>query len=532
LIRSRIDELVEFSSFLVDIPHRGTRLIGLASLVGMELDVLDDLSARRNEPLPGNSPRLSDVTSALVQFENAVDIALEQEQIEFVLRATSFEHSVYALIGYAGTGKTTTLRAFLHVVFETGMFSPHEVVCCAFTGMAARRIREVTGFWNCKTIHSLLEWNGKQFTRGPGYPLDERLVIVDEAGMINLPLFHALLSALSRDTLLVIVGDPAQLPPIGAGNVFGDLVRARNIPIVELTKIKRQSADSVITLVANEVRRGLHPRSYLSGNYRDFEFIRIENPEIWKLRRMGASNGEVRRLREENNLTILREIVRFAKDALENGLDAGLFQVLSPMKIGILGTQSLNSVLQDVFNPPLPEKVEITKRGLTVREGDRIINLENRDLPSPWPEAVALLEEGGITVGKLVDRCASERFLNGQTGKVVAIFPEDELILAKMEDVVDRYVFFGFEDIARKIDLAYCLTVHKAQGSQYPFVVVPLTASHWFMLNNQWLYTAITRAQQKCILVGEESALRRAATNTETRERLTYLSLLGPPQGE
>ena len=166
LIRSRIDQLVESSSFLIEIHHRGTRLIGLASLVGTELDVLDDLSARRDEPLPGNPPRLSDVMSALVQFENAVDIALEQEQIEFVLRATSFEHSVYALIGYAGAGKTTTLRAFLHVVFETGMFSPHEVVCCAFTGMAARRIWEVTGFWNCKTIHSLLEWNGRQFTRG------------------------------------------------------------------------------------------------------------------------------------------------------------------------------------------------------------------------------------------------------------------------------------------------------------------------------------------------------------------------------
>ncbi len=520
-IRDYLDELM--SSPPENLVSDGER-IGLGRLYLMESSIREKIPLMAQTALP-RMPELSDteMDRLISSFERRQGFTLTQGQRQFLKEVLSFRRRVFGLVGYAGTGKTTVLKALLEILVQkTSLFRPHEVVCCAFTGMAARRLREVTGFPFCHTIHSLLEYRNGAFQRGPDNPLDQRVVILDEASMVNLPLFFSLLSALRGDALFVLVGDPAQLPPIGAGNVFSDLVSTGLLPHVKLTEIKRQSPDSVITLVANEVREGIFPEEYLYDEWADFAWVEVRGENLWRARNRGASKKELDEMRHRNNERIREALLSRVRSLVQRGFSEWEVQVLSPMRIGLLGTTSLNLALREIFNPPDAAKPEVEIRGLKLRLGDKIINLENRDLPALSYRLYEQLQVGDMPLESL---CEPRRILNGQLGRFIAYLPETEQIVARMVDVEDYVVFFDLDDLGRKIDLAYCLTVHKAQGSQYPYVLIPLTTSHWHMLNNQWLYTALTRAYRFCWLIGDRRAFKRAATNTETVRRQTWLSL-------
>ncbi len=454
---------------------------------------------------------VSDVENFISQYEERTKFELSHEQKEIIIKIATEGRMLFSLAGYAGTGKTTVCRVILNLLSRY-YCKDNDIVCCAFTGMASSRIRKATGF-DAFTIHSLLKYQGEnKFEHGPENPLPYKIVVLDEASMVNLQIFYRLARSLRPDTLFILVGDPAQLPPIGAGNVFADALEKSLIPSIKLTKIYRQSEDSVLTLFANTIREGIVPEGVNESNWKDFRFENVE-PHNLIIAKNKCSEKELKLLREENNMAILnriRGLAQYYKDKLEHPIWD--FQVLTPMRMGQLGTENLNLVLQNILNP-LP-KTSLKKHGLEIREGDKVVHLQNKDMPCmDWEE---YLQSGKNFSGK-----EFKRIFNGSVGLITKIDTEEDMFyVVYPERIVIAYHADYIGDI---IEHAFSLTVHKAQGSQYRVVVIPLTNSHFIMLNNKWFYTAITRAEQKVYLIGQKYALKRACTNIESAERKTWL---------
>ena len=307
-----------------------------------------------------------------------------------------------------------------------------------------------------------------------------------------------------------MVGDPAQLPPIGAGNVFGDIIKKDFLSQTTLTTIFRQDKESVLVYFANIIRTGKVPPDYEKG-YKDFAFSLQDIPDYFRLRKE-LPEAEVRQIRDENNEKIRKRILGLASRAAEM-LEHPVwdFQVLSPMKKGILGTETMNVALQEIFNRNGGNS--ISRFGITLKEGDKVVHLKNQDMDSVEYSPKILKEE------KI--KFHRQRIFNGSVGVVKKIDQENEEFFVLYPDRI--LVRYDFDHIRDLIDLAYCLTVHKAQGSQYKYVAIPMSNSHFMMLNNKWFYTAITRAEKKVFLVGQEYAFKRACTNIDTAERMTFL---------
>jgi exodeoxyribonuclease V alpha subunit len=485
--------------------------IGLSAYRYME-DWLRDFFVARSKACKRPTISADVVKEFLDQYESAACIEFASEQREIVLRVATDPIMAFGLAGYAGTGKTTVCRVVLDLL-SRHYAGREDIVCCAFTGMASARLRKTTGY-NAMTIHSLLKYKGEGgFEHGPENPLPYKVVIMDEASMVSLPLFYRLAKALKPATLLLMVGDPAQLPPIGAGNVFGDILAAGLVSAVHLIRIYRQSEGSVLTLFANDIRQGKMPEEVEAPGWRDFAFEKVEPHNIYALKR-DRTERELKLLREENNQAILDRILCLAKE-YKGRLNHPVwdFQVLTPMRIGQLGTEILNTNLQDILNHG---SGGVTKSGITIREGDKVVHLQNRDMQvMPWAKFIGQ--------AKNFESEGFRRVFNGHIGLISKIDPETEqFYVVYPERIVVAYYFDHLGDI---IELAYALTVHKAQGSQYRIVVIPLTNSHFIMLNNKWFYTAITRAEEKVYLVGQSYALRRACTNVEGVRRQTWLGL-------
>ncbi len=474
-------------------------------------------SARCNRPVIAQE----DIVSFLEQYEESIGIELAPEQKEIITRIAAEPRMVFALAGYAGTGKTTICKAILDLLTTRFVDDRDDVICCAFTGMASSRIRKATGY-EAVTIHSLLKYRGEnRFEHGPDNPLPHRVVLLDEASMVSLPLFYRLAKALRPGTLLVMVGDPAQLPPIGAGNVFGDALKNELVPSVHLERIFRQSQESVLALFANEIRQGRVPEGVESGEWSDFRFEKVEKHNIYALKKR-STERELKMYREENNQAILDHILGLARQyAARLDYPVWDFQVLTPMRGGQLGTEIFNTRLQPILNKSGGKTV--TRAGITIQEGDKVVHLQNRDMPvMGWGQ---FLEEE-----KQFEAVEFRRVFNGNVGLVSRIDAEaEQFYVVYPERIVVAYDFDFLGDI---IELAYALTVHKAQGSQYRVVAIPLTNSHFIMLNNKWFYTAITRAEKMVHLVGQEYALKRASTNIQGVSRQTWLSSRALPHGE
>jgi len=421
--------------------------------------------------------------------------------------------SLLFLVGYAGTGKSTTSKTILQLL--NTRYDTKEIITCALSGIAAQRISDTTGFESA-TIQSLLvKHEGSE-----KFPYS--VVLIDEASMINSSLFARVMSKISKKAIVIIVGDDAQLPPIGAGNVLSDVLKLELAPTVKLTKIYRQSEEQAITLIANQIRQAQIPQ--YKQKYEDFAFVDVSIENYYVLKNK-LSQEELKSLRDKNSKEIITEIVYRVVAAIEKARYRltnkqikeylNYFQVITPMKGGILGANNLNKVLQEYFNPN-PKKC--VKRGeLEFRLMDKVVHTKNENMVSWSSEG---FKEG--------EEAHERRIFNGMSGLLFKIDEEEEQVFVfyPNEDIVVRY---EYEELKSHLMLSYALTIHKVQGMEYDIVVIPMSFTHYIMHNTKLIYTAITRAKHKCIVIGESGAFENACRRVDVTQRDTVLSELRAP---
>ena len=378
---------------------------------------------------------------------------------------------ILILSGGPGTGKTFSTRTIVALWKAMGK----SLALASPTGRAAQRLSEMTGK-KAKTIHRLLEFDPKTmgFQRNSDNPIPANAIVVDEASMIDLFLGHSLLKAVALDAQLLLVGDIDQLPSVGPGNVLRDLIASEQVPVVRLTQVFRQAASSMIISNAHRINIGEYPvLESVSGTPR--------TDCLWWLAP-----------EPEQGIQAIQELVGnfIPKWGFDPARDV---QVLCPMTRGVVGTRNLNIVLQQLINPPSPGKAEIVRGGLTLRVGDRVIQKKND---------------------------YNREVFNGDMGVIAAIDLEEQEVTVQF---ADRLVSYDYADMD-EITLAWSVTVHKAQGSEYPVVILPLYMQSYMMLSRNLLYTGLTRAKQLAILVGPKKAIGLAVRQVKDQHRYTLLA--------
>jgi exodeoxyribonuclease V alpha subunit len=445
-------------------PRSGEDLIFLKPLFLAELGVARAVKALAKGPHP--LPSL-DADAAVGWVEGKMGIAFAGSQRAAVRAAVT--NKVMVVTGGPGTGKTTIVRAVLEVFQAKAL----RVLLCAPTGRAAKRLAESTGR-EAKTIHRLLEFDPGigTFRRGRENPLDADLVVVDETSMVDVVLMNRLLQAVPPWACVVFVGDADQLPSVGAGAVLTDLIASGAVTVARLTEVHRQAGGSWIVRAAHAVNRGEIPESAPSGGAGDFYFVEANEP--------AAVVGLVRQMVTE------RIPRKFGLDPFRD------VQVLSPQVRTELGVANLNRELQAALNPGGPGVAEVRRFDTPFRAGDKVMQLKNN-----------------------YDR----EVYNGDIGRVAGIDPDDQTVTVEFDG---RPVEYDFGDLD-ELQLAYCTSIHKSQGSEYPAVVIPVHTQHYTMLQRNLLYTGITRGRKLVALVGSRKALWVAVNAAETRQRYTLL---------
>ena len=427
------------------------------------------------------------ISRAISAFEKSRSITFSPTQRQAI--AGALENGVFVITGGPGTGKTTIINCILDLLSRE-----NETVLCAPTGRAAKRMSEATGA-EAKTIHRLLEYSGEQaaFTRTEENPLEADCVIADETSMIDLSLMRSLLRAIRPGTRLILVGDADQLPSVGAGNVLGDILDSGEVPCARLTDIYRQSGESHIVLNAHLINSGQMP--ILNEKGTDFFFERKT-----ALADAAASITALVTSRLPGYLGY-PEKERLA-------LSVRNIQVLAPSRKGECGVNSLNLRLQEVLNPPAPDKPQFLWGETLFRLGDKVIQTRN-DYRLPWQRRTPFGPEEGAGV------------FNGDVGFITALDPESHTLTVLFDE--DREVGYESGDL-EDLEPAYCLSVHKSQGSEFPVVVMPVTPGPPMLLTRNLLYTALTRAKSLVVLVGTEAVIRRMVENNHVVRRYTTLS--------
>ena len=429
----------------------------------------------------------SQIVKKLSKVEKQASITLDEMQRKAVVEAV--KNGVLVITGGPGTGKTTTINAIIRY-FET---EDMEILLAAPTGRAAKRMTEATG-WEAVTIHRLLELSGvpsddrstAYFERNEENPLEADVIIIDEMSMVDIFLMNALLKAVSVGTRLILVGDINQLPSVGPGCVLKDIIRAGSYPVVQLTRIFRQASQSDIIVNAHKINRGEHVT--LDNKSRDFFFLQRQDPNV-----------------------ILRVVLALVQEKMPRYVDARPtdIQVLTPMRKGSLGVENLNEMLQRYLNPPSPEKNEKeTARG-RFREGDKVMQIKN-NYQIEW--------EARNRYGIAIDKGTG--IFNGDMGIVQQI----DLLAETMEVLFDDYrtVTYSFQ-MLEELELAYAVTIHKSQGSEYPAVVIPLLTGPRMLMNRNLLYTAVTRARSCVTLVGSPETFAQMIDNASEQTRYSGL---------
>ena len=427
----------------------------------------------------------TDVDFEINNFERKHKIKFADSQKEAIIGA--FTDGIEIITGGPGTGKTTIIKAIIDIYENQGM----KVLLAAPTGRAAKRMTESTGR-EAKTIHRLLDITaGESEDEGimeADEPLDGDVIIIDEASMIDIFLMHNLLKAIRMGTRLIIVGDVDQLPSVGAGNVLKDLINSGLIKVVVLKEIFRQGAESLIITNAHRINNGEMP--FLNQKDKDFYFIRNENLDSILNTVLDLAN---RRLPNFNKKWDKRRDI----------------QILSPMKKGILGVINLNEKLQEILNPPSNSKNEKRQGNMVFREGDKVMQTKN-NYSIKW----TLLSNG--------DSVEGEGVFNGDMGFIKSISDDEKIITVVFDD--DKKVIYDSETI-EELELAYAITIHKSQGSEFKVVIIPAFMGSPFLMNRNLLYTGITRAKELVTVVGYPKALQYMVSNINSSERFSSLEL-------
>ena len=425
---------------------------------------------------------------AVADFEKRRGIRFSPNQRDAIVRA--LETGVFVITGGPGTGKTTIINCILEL-----LSGENDVLLCAPTGRAAKRMTEATGA-EAKTIHRLLEYGGEEgaFARNDENPLEADCIIADEASMIDLMLMRSLLRAIQPGTRLILVGDADQLPSVGAGNVLGDILASGAVPCARLTDIYRQSETSRIVMNAHLINRGEMP--LLNEKDTDFFFERRASYADTAQSVLGL---------------VTRRLPAYLGYGKEEASELAVrnIQVLSPARKGECGVNSLNILLQEALNPPSPRKKQLTWGETLFRVGDKVIQTKN-DYRIEWTRETPEGSEDGTGV------------FNGDVGFITDMDPENTTVTVLFDE--EKEVIYEAGDL-ESLEPAYCLSVHKSQGSEFPVVVMPVIGGPPMLLTRNLLYTAMTRARELVVLVGSEDVIRRMVANDHVARRYTTLAL-------
>ena len=423
------------------------------------------------------------------RIQRGTGVELDEKQKEAVREAV--KNGLLIITGGPGTGKTTTINAIIRY-FE---MEDLDICLAAPTGRATKRMTETTGY-EAKTIHRLLELSGGpeqaqenvRFERNAQNPLEADVIIIDEMSMVDIFLMHALLSAVVSGTRLILVGDVNQLPSVGPGSVLKDIISSGCFPVVELVKIFRQASQSDIVVNAHKINQGIPV--VLDNKSRDFFFLKRYDANV-----------------------IISIVITLIQKKLPKYVEASPYeiQVLTPMRKGLLGVERLNSILQQYLNPPEREKKEKEHGQGVFREGDKVMQIKN-NYQLEWE----IRGNYGIPVEKGVG------VFNGDNGIIREINSFAEMMTVEFDE--KRFVEYSFKQLD-ELELAYAITIHKAQGSEYPAVVIPLLQGPRMLMNRNLLYTAVTRARKCVTLVGDEKTFYDMENNRMEQDRYTALDV-------
>lgn len=464
IINTAIEDEIKAKNFVIE-NIQEQECVFLSSIHNIEVSIAKHIKRLKDGALPWG---IIDAKKALPWVETVTKLKLSTSQQEAITKALN--NKITIITGGPGVGKTTIVNSLLKIVLTKNI----KLTLCAPTGRAAKRITETTKR-QAKTIHRLLGFDPKSlsFKHNTNNPLDTDLVVIDEASMIDIALMNNLLKAIPDNAALLLVGDTDQLPSVGPGALLSDMIKSQVIPTVELTEIFRQAGNSKIIINAHRINQGKFPYYDKNANETtDFYLIPAETPED---------------INEKLLEVVTRRIPnRFGMNSI---LDV---QVLSPMNKGALGTASINISLQEKLNGNANPK--ITKFGCSFAPGDKIIqNVNNYD----------------------------KDVYNGDIGFITKIDLEDSNLEANFEGRIVKYDFNELDEIS----LAYAISIHKSQGSEYPAVVIPISTQHYVLLARNLIYTGVTRGKKLVVIIGQTKALAMAIRNAKTQKRLTNLKL-------
>ena len=425
----------------------------------------------------------------IAKLEVSNHMELDALQKKAVINAV--ENGIFILSGGPGTGKTTTINMIIRYFEDEGL----DIFLAAPTGRAAKRMTEATGF-EAKTIHRLLELNGAvsdddkaaavHFEKNELNPLEADVVIIDEMSMVDIYLFQSLLKAVAPGTRLIMVGDRNQLPSVGAGQVLKDLMESGKIASVVLSKIFRQAGESDIVVNAHRINAG--EEIQLDNKSQDFFFLERDNVNV-----------------------IYKHMILLITEKLPKYVKSGMYdiQVLTPMRKGALGVETLNEILQRYLNPPSPEKTELIHGDGVFRLGDKVMQIKN-NYQLEWE----VVSKYGIAVD------SGQGVFNGDVGIIKEINETAKTVVVEYDDL--RRVTYPISGLD-EIELAYAITIHKSQGSEYPAVIMPLLTGPKMLLNRNLLYTGVTRAKSCVTILGSRDTVRQMIANENEQKRYTGL---------
>ena len=417
-------------------------------------------------------------------IEKKSGMTLDEHQVTAVKEAV--RNGLLVITGGPGTGKTTTINTIIRYFELEGL----EIFLAAPTGRAAKRMSETTGF-EARTVHRMLELNGGAegsggFERDESNPLEADVIIVDEMSMVDISLMYSLLKAISVGTRLILVGDVNQLPSVGPGSVLRDIIQSHACNVVMLTKIFRQASTSDIIVNVHKINHG--EEVILDNKSMDFFFLKRYDADV-----------------------IINVVLQLIKQKLPKFVDATPYdiQVLTPMRKGLLGVERLNGILQRYMNPPANDKVEKEYGSTVFREGDKVMQTKNN-----YQLAWEIRTKFGLTVDKGLG------IFNGDMGIIRQINDFAEQMIIEFDE--GRMVEYPYK-LLDELELAYAITIHKSQGSEYPAVVIPLLGGPMMLMNRNLLYTAVTRARKCVTLVGNEVTFQQMIRNTSQQKRYSGL---------